>query len=148
MDATLEKFYKEIIIAHTKNPYGYTNSDYIDNTLCISAFNPVCGDNFKIFIELKNGHIGSVAFNGAGCAISKASTSILLKNIERKTLSEALQLCGDFIDHVEGKKSNLFNCHQELQAFQVIQKHKGRLKCAVLSWNALAQSINVKRAIN
>lgn len=135
MSRGIKDLYHPIILEHNKHPIHFEKCE--NATHVIEAYNPVCGDQFKIFLYTENDQIERVAFHGYGCAISKAATSVLVKLIEKKGLAEALELCRQYLQVLE--KGNLNpGLPKEFEAFLVAKDFSGRKQCATLSWESLS----------
>ena len=119
---SLDDFYREAILDHNQNPRNFGTLDNPDITAEDS--NPLCGDEIRIDLRVKDGKIDAVRFSGKGCSISRASASMLTEAIEGKTLEEAKQL--DREDVLE-----LFG----------IELGPVRLKCALLALKTLKLGI-------
>ena len=87
MNERLKKLYKEVILEHNDQPFFFEKNE--NATHVLKAYNPLCGDRFELFFEIKDNQIESLTFHGFGCAISKASTSVLVKKLKGKTIDEA-----------------------------------------------------------
>ncbi len=134
MNDKLKQLYKTVILKHNNQPFHYEKKEAAAHHL--DAYNPLCGDRFNLYVDVKDGIIKSVHFHGYGCAISKASTSVLAKNLEGKTVAEALSLCESF-ETVVSPDANTENNNEELEAFAAAKDFPGRLQCATLSWEAM-----------
>lgn len=136
--ADISKLYKEVILKHNNNPVNYEKQETADQV--IEAYNPLCGDSFKIYLTLKDGRVEKANFYGHGCAISKASTSILVQKIEGLSLDEVKLLCEQFFTYVLPDKSPTSPLISDFQAFEAAKQFPGRLKCATLSWEELKKA--------
>ena len=134
MNDKLKQLYKTVILKHNNTPFHYEKKEGATHQL--EAYNPLCGDRFNLFVEIEKGKIESIHFHGYGCAISKASTSVLAKNLEGKTLDQALALCGEF-QQVVSPDTRSKNELEEFEAFAAAKDFPGRLTCATLSWEAV-----------
>ena len=134
MNERLKTLYKTVILKHNNQPFHYEKKD--DATHQLEAYNPLCGDRFNLFLEVKENVIESVHFHGYGCAISKASTSVLAKHLEGQTIEQAQLLCADF-QQVVAPDNDAKNEQEEFEAFAAAKDFPGRLQCATLSWEAL-----------
>ena len=125
--------YQQLIIDHNQNPRNFHDMD--DATHQAEGFNPLCGDEIKIYVKNKNGVIEKVSFTGSGCAISKASASIMtsalkgLKQQEGKKLFEKFQILATT---GEGNKDM-----GKLSVLAGVHKYPARVKCATLAWHTL-----------
>lgn len=137
----LNSIYSELILEHSQNSHNYRRIDA--PTLSHKGHNPSCGDEITLQLKLESEIIKDAAFSGVGCAISKASTSILIDLITGKTKQEALNLVDTFIGMIKREVTN----EEELEiledalAFQNISNLPARVKCAVLAWHTLKKSL-------
>jgi len=134
MNDRLKRLYKTVILKHNNEPFHYEKKEAAAHHL--EAYNPLCGDRFNLFLEVKDEVIESVHFHGFGCAISKASTSVLAKHLEGKTLAQAQALCKEFAQ-VVSPNNTVENEKEEFAAFAAAKDFPGRLTCATLSWEAV-----------
>lgn len=135
----LSKLYKEVILRHNNEPVNYEKRTEADKT--IEAYNPICGDSFKIFLDMNGDIVEKAAFHGYGCAISKASTSVLVERIAGKTMDQVLELCAQFFTYVKPEESPKPPLISDFQAFEAAKQFPGRLKCATLSWEAISEQL-------
>ena len=132
--------YHKLIIEHDRTPFHYEKREKAD--VIIEAYNPLCGDKFKLFLDLEGQQVKSAHFHGYGCAISKASTSILIKNLEGLNIEEALSLCNKFFEQIKGETQVTHD--PDFEAFAEVKKFPGRMKCVTLSWEAFAKNIDYR----
>ncbi len=133
MDAKLKALYQNVILQHDKHPLQYekrAEADYV-----IEAYNPLCGDKFQVFLNVQDGQVEQAHFHGYGCAISKASTSVLVRNLVGKSWEEVAVLIDNFQAVIEGEAAEPLDA--EFEAFLAVQAFPGRLPCVTLSWNNL-----------
>ncbi len=141
MNRNLASLYHPVILQHHSQPYHYEKRE--DATHILEAYNQLCGDQFNVYLNINEEEIIQEAyFHGYGCAISKASTSVLVSLIEGKSLDQAKLLLHAFYHTVlppdkrpEEKSRIIFP--EEFEAFAVAQKYPSRIKCATLSWDEL-----------
>lgn len=129
----LERLYKELIIPESKEPYRFEKRD------CefVLAYNPVCGDKFRIFTE------NDFYFHGHGCALSKASGSLLMRQLEKRSLSQAREIIEQFISAVKsGDSSQLMD--DSLSILVMLKKYEGREDCILLAWKAMLEYLDKK----
>jgi len=136
MNEKLKNLYQTVILQHNGDPFHFEKKQ--NATYQLEASNPVCGDRFKVFFEVKNGVFSDVFFHGYGCAIAKASTSILVKNLENQPVELALDLCRAFINMVQPDAPAGVEMGDEFTAFAAAKDFPGRLKCATLAWDEMA----------
>lgn len=135
MEQELNELYHPLILEHNQHPRHYEK--HPEFSLTLDAYNSLCGDKFKLYLDIEEGRVVQASFSGYGCAVSKAATSVLVEKIQGKTLAEVRQLLQTYfgITKTDQNSSN----DQDLLAFAAAKKFPGRLKCAVLSWEALEE---------
>jgi nitrogen fixation NifU-like protein len=132
----MNSIYDEIILDHNAHPQFFSELEKPDFSL--KAINASCGDKFEIQLKLEGDKISEVGFKGVGCAVSKASTDILLSKILSKSLDEAKKICEEFLAAVhDGDFSALSG---EVLALENVSKMPARVKCATLSWQTILSS--------
>jgi nitrogen fixation NifU-like protein len=136
----LRKLYDPVINAHQANPYHF--SKIRNPSHVVKAYNPVCGDRFDFFLELKENKIDSFHFHGYGCAVSMAAGSVLVKSLEGKTVDEAMGLCTSYLDTLKGKSEP---CHEEWKSFTAVRDFPSRYDCAAMAWEAVRIFLNTIR---
>ncbi len=137
----LREFYQEVILDHSKKPRNFRE---IENTgHQAKGHNPLCGDKVTVFVTVKDGKIQDVGFQGAGCAISTASASMMTESLKGKTLEEAEALFGRFHDLVTGKLESGDGTDNlgKLAVFAGVQEFPIRVKCATLAWHTLRAAL-------
>jgi len=136
----MKKLYTQVIKTHNEKPFHFTrieNASYI-----VKAYNPICGDRFEIFMDIDSKEINEIYFHGFGCAISKASTSILAQSLDGKTLEEAIVICNNFLNFIDRKlESDEFLLQEEFLAFSGVHDFPERYDCATLSWKEVKSCI-------
>jgi nitrogen fixation NifU-like protein len=133
----LRELYQEVILDHNKSPRNFRKMD--DATKHIEGYNPLCGDHYTIYVKMDGDVIRDVSFEGAGCAISKASASVMSSMVKGKTKAEAGNLFQDFHKLVQGKLNAEDNIEQlgKLAAFAGVSEFPARVKCASLAWHTM-----------
>ena len=132
----LSELYHKVILQHNESPFHYAKMETASHL--VEAYNPLCGDRFKLYLDVEDNRVKQAHFHGYGCAISKASTSILLQKIEGKTLQEIPDIIQQFYAYVHPDKDPSGVTHDpDFEAFAAAKKFPARLKCATLSWNEL-----------
>ncbi len=140
----MEDLYNDLIMEHSMNSYNKKNLEKPD--LCEMGHNPNCGDEIKLEVKLKDNIIEDMAFTGHGCAISQASTSIMIDTLRGKTIEEAKEIIDTFIKMIKREITD----EEELEkledaiAFKDISHMPARVKCALLAWHTLEDLINKK----
>jgi len=140
----LRELYQEVILDHNKSPRNYRRMEDADRK--IDGYNPLCGDHFTLFVKIDNGIIADISFDGAGCAISKASASVMSAAVKGKTIEEAEELFRKFHSLVKGESDPLENFETlgKLAAFSGVSEYPARVKCATLAWHTLHSALTSK----
>ncbi len=133
----LSDLYQEVILEHNKNPRNFR--EIADADQYADGKNPLCGDALRVYVSLDGDTVTDVAFKGSGCAISKASASMMTQAVKGKTKDEAEAIFGEFHGMVTGDldietdENNL----GKLKIFAGVLEFPARVKCASLSWHTL-----------
>lgn len=138
----LRELYQEIIMDHNKNPQNFHKLEKA--TKVVDGKNPLCGDHYTIYLEIEEGIIKDIGFDGSGCAISKASGSVMTTILKGKPVKEAEELFKKFHDVVTGSINTddaIFDLGK-LGAFAGVAEFPSRVKCASLAWHAMHQGIS------
>lgn len=133
----IEELYQEIIIDHSRNPRNFGELDSANKTA--EGYNPLCGDQITLYIELEDKLINKIKFSGSGCAISKASASLMTEAINEKTKSEAIIIFNNFRQMITKATDKNFDSDilGDLEILKGVSKFPARIKCATLSWHTL-----------
>lgn len=141
----IDEMYNDLIMEHSMNSYNKKKLDHCD--LCSKGHNPNCGDEIEIELILDGNVIKDMAFTGHGCAISQASTSIMIDTLKDKTIEQAKEIIKDFIKMI--KRENLseeeYSKLEDAIAFKNIANMPARVKCALLAWHTLEDLLNEKK---
>jgi nitrogen fixation NifU-like protein len=137
----LNELYQEVILDHNRNPRNFRALP--DANRRAEGDNPLCGDHFTIFLKLDNDVIRDLSFQGAGCAISKASASLMTEQLKGKTVAEARRYFAQF-QHMlaTGQPGDDEEAMGSLCALGGVHKFPMRVKCAILSWHALLAALD------
>ena len=140
----LRELYQEVILDHNKNPRNYHRME--DANRKVDGYNPLCGDHFTLFLKLENDIIEDISFEGNGCAISKASASVMSAAVKGKTIDEVEELFNKFHALVKGETNPLddFENLGKLAAFSGVSEYPARVKCAILAWHTLHSALTSK----
>lgn len=140
MSEDLTQLYQKIILDHHKRPRNYLRLE--GSTHQAVGRNPLCGDSVEIFVQVEEGIVADVSFQGQGCAISQASASILTEQVKGKTVKDARRVIADALSLVEvGGRSVETDTDGDLAALSGVRKFPARIKCATLSWKALESAL-------
>lgn len=137
----LEEIYNELIMEHSMNSYNkkkLENADYEQ-----IGHNPNCGDEITLELKLNGNIIEDMAFSGHGCAISQASTSIMIDTLKGKTLEEAKEIVQTFIGMIkrEIEDEEVLKKLEDAVAFKNVSNMPARVKCALLAWHTIEKLI-------
>jgi len=136
----LGDLYQEIILDHYKKPRNAGR--LVEPSCSASGDNPLCGDKISITVKKAGDKVEDIRWNGAGCAISTASASLMSEAIKGKSLSEIDALFGRFHDMVTGKGSS--EGLEKLEVFSGVSEYPVRVKCASLAWHTLKAALEGK----
>ena len=137
----LTEVYNELIMEHSMNSYNKKKLDKSDFQEI--GHNPNCGDEITLEVKLNGNIIEDMAFTGHGCAISQASTSVMIDTLKGKTVEEAKDIIKTFIDMIkrEVKDENDLKKLEDAIAFQNVSNMPARVKCALLAWHTMEDII-------
>ncbi len=137
----LRELYQQVILDHNKSPRNYHRMD--GATRHVEGYNPLCGDHYTIYVRLEGETIADVSFEGAGCAISKASASVMSSLVKGRTIDEAEELFRDFHRLVKGEIEGEEEIERlgKLAAFAGVSEFPARVKCASLPWHTLHAAV-------
>jgi nitrogen fixation NifU-like protein len=139
--AELRDLYQELILEHAKAPRNFRVLG--EPAAKAEGHNPLCGDRCTVFINTQGGVIHDIAFQGAGCAISKASASMMTQSLKGKTLEEAEEMFKSFHGLVTGqKRSENEPDIGKLKVFAGVSEFPARVKCATLAWHTLEAALH------
>lgn len=136
----LESIFRELILDHYRKPRNKGEMD--SPTVTVAMRNPMCGDEIELHLDIENDVIRTVRFTGQGCSISQASASMMTQALEGKSLDEAIDLERQFLALMHGDEAAQEDKRLgDLRALQGVSKLPVRIKCALLSWNALDEAV-------
>ena len=139
----LMDLYQEVILDHNKKPRNFGELAGADHHA--EGYNPLCGDQLEVYLKLSDGVIEDVRFDGSGCAISKASASLMTEAVKGKTLAEAEELFDGFHDLLTGDPSVRAAAPAKLgklAVFEGVREFPVRVKCATLAWHTLHAALS------
>ncbi|MCE2439308.1 MAG: SUF system NifU family Fe-S cluster assembly protein [Candidatus Latescibacteria bacterium] len=137
----LRELYQQVILDHNRSPRNYRCISEADRSS--EGHNPLCGDHLSLYVKLDGGRIADIAFQGAGCAISKASASLMTDAVKGQTIREAQLLFGKFRDLVTSDISTepVVDGIGKLAVFAGVREFPVRIKCATLAWHTLEAAL-------
>ena len=140
MSTELGELYQEVILEHSKAPRNFGRPAAANHEA--DGYNPLCGDRCSVYIDMEGDAIKEIGFQGSGCAISRASASMMTQMVKGKTKAEAAELFKQFHNLVTGKDEAA--SQEELgkmAVFAGVSKFPARVKCATLAWHTLQKAI-------
>jgi len=140
----LQELYQQVILDHSRSPRNFLKLDGANRIA--EGHNPLCGDRVTVYLRLENDVIRDVSFQGEGCAISKASASMMTELLKGKSKAEAQKIFTKFHDMVTTGTPNLDDLGK-LGVFAGVNRFPARVKCAILSWHALSATLEGKENI-
>ena len=142
----LRELYQELILEHSKAPRNYRELATANHRA--EGYNPLCGDHFTVYLDLAGDSIRDISFQGSGCAISKASASMMTQSVKGRTREEAEELFDLFHKLVMGRWPANGNRTKlgKLAVFSGVSEFPVRVKCATLAWHTLQASLEGKQA--
>jgi nitrogen fixation NifU-like protein len=139
----LRALYQEIILEHNKSPRNFRKLP--EATRILEGYNPLCGDHYTLYLMFVDDTIVDISFQGSGCAISKASASVMTTLLKGKTKSEAEKLFDTFHLLVTGELKDVsFETLGKLGAFAGVSEFPARVKCASLVWHTMHNALDAK----
>jgi nitrogen fixation NifU-like protein len=136
----LRELYQEVILDHGKRPRNFRRVEGADRTA--EGYNPLCGDKVTVYATLAGDVIEDVAFQGAGCAISTASASMMTTALKGKTVAEAERLFARFHGMITGAGAAHEDDLGDLAALAGVREFPMRVKCASLAWHTLRAALH------
>ncbi len=146
---SVQDLYQQVILEHNKKPRNFGKLEGATHEA--EGFNPVCGDHFWIYLQVSdNGMIENAAFEGSGCAISKASASMMTVALKGKTVVEAQAMFTGMHDLLTGtvKEGPAVEALGKLKIFAGIWQYPARVKCAALSWHTMNGAVKSEKTIS
>ena len=136
----LNDLYQQVILDHSKSPRNYSKLEGANRTA--QGHNPLCGDHVTMYLHLDGNTVKDISWQGSGCAISRASASILTTAVKGKSIAEVKSLFSQVHDMVTTGQSN--GDLGKLAVFAGVHKFPARVKCAILPWHAAVAAVEGK----
>lgn len=133
------ELYQSIILDHNRAPRNYRAIP--EPSRQAEGYNPLCGDHLKVWLQLDGNRIADVSFQGSGCAISKASASLMTTVVKGKTREEVDRIFDNFRRMVTGVGEPAADLPVKLAVFAGVREFPSRVKCASLCWHALKAAL-------
>jgi nitrogen fixation protein NifU and related proteins len=136
----LRDLYQEVILDHNRRPRNFGPLPSANHQA--EGYNPLCGDKVTVFLDLQDDRIQDVAFQGAGCAISTASASLMTEALKGKTVEEAREIFHGFHELVTTGAGEDSEELGKLAVFSGVREFPMRVKCATLAWHTLLAALD------
>jgi nitrogen fixation NifU-like protein len=140
----VRELYQEIILDHNRNPRNFRKIAHADRE--VEGYNPLCGDRYTVYVKLRDDTIEDISFTGTGCAISKASASVMTNIVKGKTREEFERLFGIFHSLVTGQYEGDVESLGNLAVFSGVSDYPARVKCASLAWHTMRSALQTKES--
>ena len=142
----LRDLYQEVILDHNRRPRNFGRLD--DADFRADGHNPLCGDRLSVTVKLTGDRVSDVRFEGAGCAISKASASLMTEGVKGRTLDELRGLFDQFHRLVTDRTASGDDAGLgKLAVFAGVRDYPARVKCAILAWRTLRAAVDDRREV-
>lgn len=140
----LRDLYQEVILDHNRRPRNFRVLQDANRTA--EGYNPLCGDKVSIYLRVEDDVVRDVAFQGSGCAISKASASLLTEAVRGRRLAEIDRLFHDFHQMVTAEPTEPVDTDRlgKLAVFAGVREYPARVKCATLAWHTLRAAVEAR----
>ncbi|OLE54138.1 MAG: SUF system NifU family Fe-S cluster assembly protein [Acidobacteria bacterium 13_1_20CM_3_53_8] len=144
----LSELYQQVILDHNKKPRNFRKIEQADRTA--EGFNPLCGDQLTVYMQLEDDVVKDISFEGSGCAISKAAASMMTQSVKGKSREEAEALFDEFHRMVTGEldEKTTPNRLGRLTIFAGVRDYPARVKCASLSWHTMHAALHGEETIS
>ncbi|RMD90620.1 MAG: SUF system NifU family Fe-S cluster assembly protein [Calditrichaeota bacterium] len=142
----LRELYQQIILDHNKNPKNFYA---IENPTHFSeGYNPLCGDRINVYMKIEDNVIKDISFQGSGCAISKASASVMTSELKGKKVDEAQKLFDIFHKLITGEidPGDIYQ-YGKLAVFAGVREFPVRVKCAALAWHTMLAALKKEKSV-
>jgi nitrogen fixation protein NifU and related proteins len=143
----LNELYQQVILDHNKKPRNFRIPETFNRSA--QGHNPLCGDQLTVYLQLEDGTITDVAFQGSGCAISKASASMMTQALKGKTTDQTEQLFREFHEMVTAEDDNENgDVLGHLRIFAGVREFPVRVKCATLPWHTFKAALDSRETVS
>lgn len=137
-DLDLDDLYQEVILDHNRQPRNFRA---LEGGQKAEGFNPLCGDRLTVYLRVNDGVIDDVSFQGSGCAISKASASLMTESVKGKSVADAAALFERFQQMITARPDMPARDLGKLTALAGVRQFPIRVKCASLAWHTLRAAL-------
>jgi nitrogen fixation protein NifU and related proteins len=140
----LQDLYQQVILDHNKRPHNFRA---IEDGQKAEGYNPLCGDRVTVYLRVENGRVADVSFQGSGCAISKASASLMTDSVKGKTLEEVNELFERFQAMITRSPDAPVEELGKLAVLAGVRQFPMRVKCASLPWHTLRSAASAEHPV-
>jgi nitrogen fixation NifU-like protein len=145
----LDELYQEVILDHNRSPRNFRTMAQANRKA--QGYNPLCGDQVTVYLQLEGGVIKDISFQGSGCAISKASASMMTAELKGKSETEARALFENIhnmlMGHSNGAEQEGRKKVGKLAILSGVSKFPARVKCASLAWHTVNSALNAEEEV-
>ena len=134
----LDDLYQEVIMDHNRRPRNFRKPDEANRE--VEGFNPLCGDQLTLYLAVEGDIITDVGFQAIGCAISKASASMMTESVKGRSIKEAEKVFSEFHSMITQEDFDP-DVLGDAELLQGVSRYPARIKCAALSWHALNSAL-------
>ena len=139
--SSLSDLYQEILLEHNSKPRNFRKLD--DPSQTVEGYNPLCGDQITLYLKVEDGVIADAGFQGYGCAISKASASMMTQSVKGQTIESAAHVSDAFRRMMTDPDADLdYDALGDLESLSGVIEYPTRIKCAVLAWHTLNAALD------
>jgi len=144
----LSELYQQVILDHNKKPRNFRKLETANHSA--EGFNPLCGDQLTVYLDLEGDAVADISFEGSGCAISKAAASMMTQAVKGKTKEQAEELFKEFHSMVTGEQDEdeEENGLGNLRIFAGVRDFPVRVKCATLPWHTMHAALNNEELVS
>ncbi|HEY0320217.1 MAG TPA: SUF system NifU family Fe-S cluster assembly protein [Pyrinomonadaceae bacterium] len=144
----LSELYQQVILDHNKKPRNFHKMEAANRRA--EGYNPLCGDQLTVYLDLEDEVVKDISFEGSGCAISKASASMMTQTLKGKSRAEAETLFNEFHRMVMGELDEEAEPNQlgRLTIFSGVRDFPARVKCATLSWHTMHAALKGEELVS
>lgn len=144
----LSELYQQVILDHNKKPRNFHKMEEANRRA--EGYNPLCGDQLTVYLDLEDDQVRDISFEGSGCAISKAAASMMTQAIKGKTRAEAETLFDEFHRMVTGEMNEEAEPNHlgRLTIFSGVRDFPARVKCATLSWHTMHAALKGEESVS
>ncbi|NQW22623.1 MAG: SUF system NifU family Fe-S cluster assembly protein [SAR202 cluster bacterium] len=136
----LSELYQEILLEHNSKPHNFRKVEEASQTA--EGFNPLCGDQITLYLKIVDGVIDDVGFQGVGCAISRASASMMTQSIKGQSIERAHEIFGAFHHMITEPGGELdLDTLGDLETLSGVNEYPTRIKCAILAWHTMKSAL-------